>query len=161
MRRGTNCGNKKWLPILDLFWCLHRSPGSMSRDGEGGFATNALGDPVAAIPPLFSFSTSLSLACRPFGDLVDSAHTHSTAGDPARWVCRSFSSNASNWFLCWSLFPPPLTQLLVLQNLLELTVFHRKEVLLHFNLYLFGSPTPPLLRASARSVITQQKERKQ
>lgn len=74
--RGTNCGNKKWLPILDLFWCLHRSPGSKSRDGESGFATNALGDPVAAIPPLFSFSSSLSLACRPSGDLMDMAHTH-------------------------------------------------------------------------------------
>lgn len=118
--------------------------------------------------PCGSYSTSLFFLIISFfgvqtlwGPHGHGTHTHSTAGDPAHWVCRSFSSNASNRFLCWLLFPPPLTQLLVLQNLLELMVFHRKEVLLHFNLYLFGSPTPPLLRASARSVITQQKERKQ
>lgn len=116
--------------------------------------------------PCDSYCTSLCflitpLACIPPGDCLHSADSPQHHRDPAfgfLWPSPAMPAITSCVVYC---SPLPLNQLLTLQNLQGLMVFHGKEVELHFSLYLCGSPTSPMLRASVRSVIAQQKGRKQ
>lgn len=86
-KRGTNCGNKRFLPDFYLFWCLH-----------------------TGVQPCDSYCTSLCflitpLACVCPGECTYSAHSPQHHRDPAFGLPVTFSSNASNLFLCCLLFP--------------------------------------------------------
>lgn len=103
-KRGTNCGNKSFLPIFFLILVsTHSSPDRVWRDGEHGFATDALGDPVTAIAPLFAFSSHL-WPVFPLGTAYTQHTAHSTTGT-LLWLPITLSSNASNLFLRCLLFP--------------------------------------------------------
>lgn len=82
---------------------------------------------MAAIPHLSAFSSSL-WPVTPLGTTRPRHTTHSTSGDPALGISRSFSSNAGNRFLRCLLFSSASGPAAHVAAFTRVDAIHRKEI---------------------------------